>query len=90
MVAANECPVCRARFRNTRICSRCGADLEPLMLLAAQAWWLRGAARRSLEAGDFAGAEDLAHRAEALQSTEAGEALRLVSSWLRRGYSSAP
>ena len=27
----NRCPVCQARFRGGRICSRCGADLEPLM-----------------------------------------------------------
>jgi len=29
----NRCPVCQARFRRARVCSRCGADLEPLMRL---------------------------------------------------------
>ena len=47
----NRCPVCQARFRGARICSRCGAGLEPLMLLSVEAWQLRQAARQALHAG---------------------------------------
>ena len=45
LAEANRCPVCRARFRGVAVCSRCGADLARLMLLAAEAWRLREAAR---------------------------------------------
>ena len=79
----NRCPVCQARFRGARICSRCGADLEPLMLLAVQAWQLRQAARQALDAGDVEGALGLASEAQGIQDTESGEALRLLSAWLK-------
>jgi hypothetical protein len=52
------------------------------MLLASKAWWLREAARRSLDVNDFTGAAELAAQAEALQSTSGGHALLLLSSWL--------
>jgi hypothetical protein len=42
------CPVCLARFRGTRECSRCGADLTMVMKLAARAWRLREAAREAI------------------------------------------
>jgi len=74
----NRCPVCQARFRGARICSRCGADLEPLMLLAVEAWQLRQAARQALAAGDAERALRLAIEAQGIQSTESGEALRLL------------
>ena len=76
------CPVCRARFRGARICSRCGADLGPLMRLSVAAWRLREAARDSLAAGDFASAYRLAARAQRLQVTGEGRALCLLSAWL--------
>ena len=79
----NRCPVCQARFRGARICSRCGADLEPLMLLAVKSWQLRQAARQALEAGDVDRALGLATEAQAIQGTQRGEALRLLSAWLR-------
>jgi hypothetical protein len=60
----NRCPVCQARFRGARICSRCGADLEPLMLLAVKAWQLRQAARQALDAGDVQRALALAIEAQ--------------------------
>jgi hypothetical protein len=74
----NRCPVCQARFRGARICSRCGADLEPLMLLALKAWQLRQAARQALAAGDMERALGLATEAQSIQSTESGEKLRLL------------
>ena len=76
------CPVCRARFRGARICSRCGADLGPVMRLSVAAWRLREAARDSLAAGDFASAYRLAARAQRLQVTGEGRALCLLSAWL--------
>jgi predicted amidophosphoribosyltransferase len=47
-----KCPVCNARFRGTVTCSRCGADLEPLMTMVARAWQLRRRAVRALAVGD--------------------------------------
>ena len=84
----NRCPVCQARFRGVRICSRCGADLEPLMLLAVKAWQLRQAARQALDAGDVEVALGLAMEAQAVQDTESGEALRLLGAWLKTACAS--
>ena len=81
----NRCPVCQARFRGSRICSRCGADLEPLMVLAVKAWQFRQAARRALEAGDFGRATALATEAQDTQYSASGEALRLLGTWLKTG-----
>jgi hypothetical protein len=78
----NRCPVCQARFRVARICSRCGANLEPLMVLAVKSWQLREAARQALHAGDAERALDLAAEAQGIQGTQRGEALRLLSAWL--------
>lgn len=80
----NRCPVCQARFRGARVCSRCGADLEPLMQLTVRAWQLREAARQSLDNGDAECALRLAGEAQEIQSTESGDALRLLSQWLGR------
>jgi hypothetical protein len=77
-----RCPVCMARFRGARVCSRCGADLEPLMILAVKSWRLRGAARTAVGAGQFEQALELAAKAQEAQRTPAGEALRLVSELL--------
>jgi hypothetical protein len=79
----NRCPVCQARFRGARICSRCGADLEPLMVLAVKAWQWRQAARQALGAGDVERALGLAIEAQGIQETESGGALRLLGAWLR-------
>ena len=79
----NRCPVCQARFRGARICSRCGADLEPLMLLAVKAWQLRQAARQALEAGNVERALGFAIEAQGIQGTDGGEALRLLGAWLK-------
>lgn len=81
------CPVCRAGFREKADCPRCGADLRPLMAIAARAWQLRGAARRALEAGDFAAAHDLARHAWRLHHTPAGEGLFRLTEWLAAGPS---
>src|ERR1019366_6520765 len=79
----NRCPVCQARFRGARICSRCGADLEPLRLLAVKAWQLRQAARQALDAGDVERALGFAIEAQGIQGTESGEAFRLLGAWLK-------
>jgi len=47
-----RCPVCRARFRGVRVCSRCGADLTTVMRLVLSAWQLRQAAREALLRAD--------------------------------------
>jgi hypothetical protein len=71
------------RFRGARICSRCGADLEPLMRLSVEAWQLRRAARQALDAGDVDRALGLATEAQGVQGTGNGEALRLLGAWLK-------
>jgi hypothetical protein len=77
-----RCPVCLARFRGAGVCSRCGADLEPLMILAVKSWRLRAAARAAIGAGQFEHALELAEEAQDLQRTPAGESLRVVSKLL--------
>jgi predicted amidophosphoribosyltransferase len=76
------CPVCRARFRESRECSRCGADLGTIMSLAVAAWRMREAARQAISEGDIAGAHALAAQAQELCGTPAGRDLEFVSRWL--------
>jgi hypothetical protein len=76
------CPVCLARFRGTRECSRCGADLTMVMKLAARAWWLREAAREAIRRHDPVAALTFATEAEEFCSTPAGRRLQALSSWL--------
>jgi hypothetical protein len=74
-----SCPVCLARFRGSSQCSRCGADLTALMLLAAHAYVLRQAARQSLRQGDCRAALDSAQAAQRLHSTAEGSLLSVIS-----------
>lgn len=76
------CPVCGARFRGTRECSRCGADLLILMRIAAQAYRLREAARLALDAGDLPRAVRSATKAEALHATAEGQRLKRAGALL--------
>ena len=75
------CPVCRAGFRGTAECPRCGADLTDLMSLAVRAWRLREAAREALAAEDWVSARELAGGAQRLHDTPAGRALLAVAGW---------
>lgn len=76
------CPVCRAGFRGTATCPRCGADLTALMSLLARAWRLREAARDALTHEDWDTALRLAAEAQQLHATPAGRALLAVLSML--------
>ena len=76
------CPVCRARFRGARVCSRCGADLTVVMTLVASSWRMRQAAREALAAGEFARTRDLASRAQQICRTPAGRKLEALGAWL--------
>jgi hypothetical protein len=80
----NRCPVCQARFRGARVCSRCGADLEPLMVLAVKAWQLREASRAALVAGNVDRSLALAVEAQGVHHTDSGAALRLLTSWWKQ------
>jgi hypothetical protein len=82
LTEAGRCPVCLARFRGARVCSRCGADLEPLMILAMKSWRLRAASRAAIGSGQFEQALELAKQAQEAQRTPTGEALRVVSELL--------
>jgi hypothetical protein len=53
------------------------------MMLSVQAWQLRQAARRALDAGDVERALGLATQAQGIQDTGSGEALRLLGAWLQ-------
>jgi hypothetical protein len=75
---SGRCPVCQARFRGGAICSRCGADLTPLMLLVARAYSLRQAARQALQAGDEQAALAAAEAAQDLHATSRGSHLQIV------------
>jgi hypothetical protein len=75
---AGRCPVCQARFRGASTCSRCGADLMPLMLLAAQSYCHRQSARQSLRAGDTGKALAAAKAAQKLHRTPQGGVLEMV------------
>jgi hypothetical protein len=72
------CPVCRARFRGSSLCSRCGADLSALMLLAAHAYVLRQSARQSLRQGDYRAALASSQAAQRLHATSKGSLLSLI------------
>jgi predicted amidophosphoribosyltransferase len=75
----SACPVCRAGFRGVATCSRCGADLAPLMEIAARAWRMRESARQSLAAGDFESAARQAEAAQALEATPEGQGIAAVA-----------
>ena len=75
------CPVCRARFRGARECSRCGADLTTIMTLAATAWRMRAAARQALIDDDPDRARTLALQAESICHTPAGARLQSLTGW---------
>ncbi len=73
-----RCPVCQARFRGVTTCSRCGANLAPLMLLITHAYALRQAARRGLQEGTEPAALAAAEAAQKLHATAYGDLLQLV------------
>jgi hypothetical protein len=73
-----SCPVCRARFRGSSQCSRCGADLSPLMGLAAQAYSLRQAARQLLRQGNCEAARVAVKEAQRLHRTPEGSLLNII------------
>ena len=77
-----RCPVCQARFRDSSTCSRCGADLAPLMVLIAKAHRLRQDARGALQVSDHARALKLAEEAQATCSNSKGRDLGLLCAWL--------
>ena len=66
------CPVCRARFRGSKDCSRCGADLTVVMHLMVSAWRMRQAARDAIAQGNPHTARQFASQAEEICHTEAG------------------
>jgi hypothetical protein len=77
-----RCPVCRARFRGSAICSRCGANLEPLMTLVARAYRFRNLAAQALQQGNYQQAERFAAQAQAYCNTRRGQDLERLSAWL--------
>jgi hypothetical protein len=77
-----RCPVCRAKFRGTRECSRCGADLSDIMMLSARAQLYRADARKSIYALNFEKGRELSAAAQKEHATETGRRLLLLTSWL--------
>lgn len=78
------CPVCRAKFRDASICSRCGADLGPLMTRLARAWALRQRARRAARLGQYPRAISLATAADDLCRTQTSKQLLYLTHVLDR------
>jgi|APSaa5957512622_1039677.scaffolds.fasta_scaffold275046_2 hypothetical protein len=76
--ADTRCPVCGVRFRGHRQCSRCGADLTPLMTLVCQSWRARQAARRALVSGEWASSRECIELAQRLHATPDGQRLELL------------
>ena len=72
------CPVCRASFRGTENCPRCGAHLSKLMLIVAHAYALRRTAVERVLAGDPKAALAAVEAAQGLQATMHGERLLRV------------
>ena len=70
------CPTCRAPWRETSECQRCGSDLAPLMRVCAAA--------AALAAGQWSDALRHAREAKQLQRTEAGDDLLLLARLLAR------
>ena len=81
--SSSRCPVCRAKFRGTRQCSRCGADLTGLMILFVRAQLCRASARKSFFALEFEKAHEFAAAAQKEHATETGRKLLLLTSWLK-------
>jgi hypothetical protein len=77
-----RCPVCKAGFRGTRTCSRCGADLSILITLTARAHQLREKARAAVFRRDYAHARALAAEAQKTHATKSGRKLVLLTEWL--------
>ncbi|HET6251214.1 MAG TPA: hypothetical protein VFE47_26260 [Tepidisphaeraceae bacterium] len=48
-----KCPVCGAKVRGERTCSRCTSDLTPMLRIAARAFAARQRSRAALLAGDL-------------------------------------
>jgi predicted amidophosphoribosyltransferase len=78
------CPTCRAAWRETSECPRCGSDLAPLMRVSAAAWRHRRTAAAALAAGQWSDALHHAQEAKQLQRTEAGDDLVLLAGLLAR------
>jgi len=85
-----RCPVCRAPFRETTTCSRCGADLSPLMGVLVQAWSLRQQSREAIGTGDYVRAAQLAHAADQAHSTGRSQRLARLTRFLAAGRVEAP
>ena len=81
--SSSRCPVCRAKFRGTRQCSRCGADLTELMIFSVRAQRCRANARKSLFALNFEKAHEFAAAAQKEHATETGRKLLLLTAWLK-------
>jgi predicted amidophosphoribosyltransferase len=69
--AAPKCPVCRAGFRGSTTCSRCGTDLKPVMQIAAEAWAAQERCRAALRDGNLALALKWAARGRQLRDSSA-------------------
>lgn len=81
-----RCPVCRAAFRETAVCSRCGVDLTGLMTLAAEAYFLRQNARQAISEGDWRRGLLMAGQAQDICGTPQGKRLHLLASWYASHY----
>ena len=71
-----RCPVCRARFKGEAVCYRCGADLNVLLAIEAEAAQWEREAVSLLASGDWIAARRAAGQALALQYSPLAAAAR--------------
>ena len=71
-----RCPVCRARFGDEAVCTRCGADLSVLLAIETEAAEWEREAVSLLAAGEWIAARRAADRALALQRSPLAAAAR--------------
>lgn len=71
-----RCPVCRARFKGEAICYRCGADLNVLLAIEAEAAAWERETVASLVAGDWIAARRATDQALTLQYSALAAAAR--------------
>ncbi len=76
-----RCPVCKASFRGANLCPRCGATLDPILRIIAEASALRAKAAQLVQSGHFEEARQAAARAQRYDATETGKNLLLLIQW---------
>jgi Tfp pilus assembly protein PilF len=71
-----RCPICKARLKKVRTCSRCGTDLSSALNIEYQSEILLNNALKQLENGNLSAAKQAVEQSIQLKSELLGLALR--------------